>query len=352
MDRPTGIGRYTAQLLRSWRRVRDVELALFAFGGRRPSPDLEALLAEERVELFHHPLPMRALRRMWHTLRAPQLEAFVGAFDLALASETALPPTDAPVVAVVYDLLPLEHPAWFNRYVRRAAPENLRDVARSAELALCISAATRDALLAHHPELAGRERVVHPAFAPRGVRPRAAPDPFVLFVGTREPRKGLGTLARALLDARGDAAALRLVVVGGGGWGALPDADALLALERLGRADVLGYVTDDRVARLRARASLAAVPSLGEGFGLPLLESMAAGVPTVASDIPVFREVGGAAFAPFSATDASSLRSAIERLVHDDAERARLARLGPPRAEQFSMDRQAEALDAALTGVA
>lgn len=348
MDRPTGIGRYTAQVVRAWRELAPCGLVLFTFGGQKTSPALDALLALDDVELVRHPLPMRAMRRLWQTLRAPRIEDFTGPVDLVVAAETAVPPTRAPVVAFVYDALWADHPEWFNRYVRRAGPENLRDVDAHARLALCISDTTRREVLRLHPSLAGRLHVVAPSFGADAPLARRDPEPRVLFVGTREPRKGLGTLAAALLRGEGAASELALSVVGPPGWGTLPDARALDALSALGRADVLGFVSEARLARLRASALACVVPSLDEGFGLPLLEAMAAGVPVVASDIPVFREVGGDAFLAVPPGDPGALADALTDLAGSPARRRALADAGRRQAERWAPGRQRSALADAL----
>jgi glycosyltransferase involved in cell wall biosynthesis len=111
--------------------------------------------------------------------------------------------------------------------------------------------------------------------------------PYVLFVGTVEPRKGLPTLLDALRR-RPPGTAPRLVIAGPAGWGAeLDTAHAGLDVVRT------GFVTDARLRRLVTGAAAVALPSRYEGFGLPVLEALASGAPVLASDLPVLREVGG-----------------------------------------------------------
>jgi glycosyltransferase involved in cell wall biosynthesis len=151
------------------------------------------------------------------------------------------------------------------------------------------------------------------------------PDDYVLFLGTREPRKGLGTLLDAYRRLGADA--VPLVVAGGRGWGLQP-ADADL------RVQVLGYVANADVPDLVAGARLLAFPSFYEGFGMPPLEALAAGTAVVASDLPVLREVLGdqATFAPAGDADAwaEALRREWSRSPADDdaARPARRAQAG------------------------
>jgi glycosyltransferase involved in cell wall biosynthesis len=350
MDQPTGIGRYTAQLVAHLQLRHDV--VLFAFGGERPSGVLARLAQQPRTRLIRSPVPMRVMRQFWRTLRAPSLENLTGAVDVVVASETTMPVCTAPVVAVVYDCLWARHPEWFNHYVRRAGPENLADVAAGAAVVVTISAASQDEIVRLQPSIAARLHIVTPAVAPVPLALPARRDRgSILFVGTLEPRKGLAVVARALLRAVGPASRAKLVVIGGGGWGGVRDDGALSLLIDQGRCDVLGYADDDVVARWRDRATLAVVPALDEGFGLPLLEALAAGVPTAASAVPVFSEVGGDAFVGVPAGDADEWADALDSLLDDDGARARLGCAGPPRAASFSIERQRQALDDALAAL-
>jgi alpha-1,3-rhamnosyl/mannosyltransferase len=168
--------------------------------------------------------------------------------------------------------------------------------------------------------------------------------PFALFVGTLEPRKGLPTLLEAWRVARAERESERvprLRLVGRWGWGtdALRAACAKAAAE--GWLEVLGYVTAERLALLYRQASFVVLPSLYEGFGLPLLESMHAGTPLLASDLPVTREVAGPAAIYAPAGDIAAWAAAILRLSASPEERARLAAEGTRRARGFSWQRAA-----------
>jgi alpha-1,3-rhamnosyl/mannosyltransferase len=166
-----------------------------------------------------------------------------------------------------------------------------------------------------------------------------------LFVGTLEPRKGLSTLLEAWRLARAarasDATIPRLRLVGRWGWGTESLRDACEAAETQGWLDVLGYVEAKRLAILYRQAQFVVLPSLYEGFGLPLLEAMHAGTPLLASDLPVTREVAGPAanYAPVG--DAEAWAAAICRLAESPAERQRLSAEGTRRAREFSWQRAA-----------
>jgi glycosyltransferase involved in cell wall biosynthesis len=161
------------------------------------------------------------------------------------------------------------------------------------------------------------------------------PPGFVLAVGTLEPRKNLPRLVEAYRRlAPALQAAHPLVVVGALGW---ETGETLAALESLGdRAIPLGYVADAALAELYRRCAVFCYPSLGEGFGLPVLEAMAAGAPVLTADVSSLPEVGGYAAAYADPYDVDSIADALGSLLADPPRRAELARRGPLRAAEFS----------------
>jgi len=191
---------------------------------------------------------------------------------------------------------------------------------------------------------------VHPGFSgvltvPEDARERRArhvrADDYLLFVGTAEPRKGLDTLLDALAEP-----ALKeqsLVVVGPRGWGGIDVSQDAEARGIGDRVTVTGRVDDADLASLYAGASLVVMPSRAEGFGLPVLEAMALGVPVVTSDDPAMCEVGGGATQIFPVGDSTALSAAIARVLNDVALRAKMVEAGRARAQDFDW------LDAART---
>jgi glycosyltransferase involved in cell wall biosynthesis len=164
---------------------------------------------------------------------------------------------------------------------------------------------------------------------------------YILSVGTIEPRKDHLTLLRAI-EFVPDAPLL--VLAGGAGWRCRHIMEQIKAQERLGRARYLGRVEDRLLPSLYAAAKLSVYPSVYEGFGLPVVESMACGCPVVSSDSPSLREVGGGAARYFQAGVVASLSDELERLVGNDSELALMEEAGLARAEFFSFRRAAEQL--------
>jgi glycosyltransferase involved in cell wall biosynthesis len=162
------------------------------------------------------------------------------------------------------------------------------------------------------------------------LRATAERPPYVLFVGTPEPRKNLSRLISAMTILRERGRRENLVIVGGGGWGdGVPSG---LGVQQAGR------VSDEALHTLYANASCLALPSLHEGFGLPALEAMAAGTPVVAGNSGALPEVTGGAAVLVDPLSPEEIADGIERAVD---ERDRLVPLGRSRARQFTWDRAA-----------
>jgi len=166
------------------------------------------------------------------------------------------------------------------------------------------------------------------------------PTPFVLWVGTPEPRKNLTTLLRAFGLVRRRAPECVLVVVG---IDRVTDRDLDRELERLGASVIRpGFVTDDELVALYSATACLVFPSLYEGFGLPPLEAMACGAPVVASNSSSIPEVVGDAGILVDATDADDIADGIERVVLSEKTAADLRRRGPERSRLFTWDRCAQ----------
>jgi glycosyltransferase involved in cell wall biosynthesis len=261
------------------------------------------------------------------------------------ATTPALVPSggDGPVVATCYDLVPACFPAEFlgagraaeavayRRYLRRL---------RGARLVLVPSTETGADAVRLAGVDPGRVRVVPlalpPAEAARGPVPE---EPYALVVGGIEPHKNVALAIAAIAACPAD---VRLALVGP--WSPrrlarLRRRAADLGVE--GRVDWLGFVDAGRLAALRAGALAALVPSRKEGFGFPVLEAMAAGVPVLASDTPALREVGGDAVRYLPPDAPTAWASALAELADDPDRRARHRALGLAQARAFSWERTA-----------
>jgi glycosyltransferase involved in cell wall biosynthesis len=209
---------------------------------------------------------------------------------------------------------------------------------RRAALVLAGSQATAAELLSAVPEL-GAVSVVHPGLDSR-FRPgaeAAAPDDFLLHLGSADPRDNTPVVLEAFRNVRAlTGRSLRLVVAGGGSG---PEESGV---------DWVGRVSDDELLRLYRQASVLVDASLYEGFGYGPLEAMACGTPVVGANTPAGREVAGDAALLCDPADASAFAAAVVRVLQDDALAEQLRERGLARARSFSWTRACDALIEAL----
>jgi glycosyltransferase involved in cell wall biosynthesis len=258
-----------------------------------------------------------------------------------------------PTVAIVYDLVAFEPGLGTRRQSLVVERLTLGIAARRARGLVCISSSTRSALTARYPATSDISTVALLGTADSLVGPGAAeldelPAPgFVLAVGTLEPRKNLPRLVAGY--AALPAARQRdhpLVVVGASGW---QTGETSAALDSLGdRCLRLGHVSDAALAELYRRCAVFCYTSLSEGFGLPVLEAMAAGAAVITSSVSSLPEVGGDAVEYVDPLSVDSISERLHDLLSSPERRAELGRLGSERARLFSWGRTADAVMTAL----
>jgi glycosyltransferase involved in cell wall biosynthesis len=168
------------------------------------------------------------------------------------------------------------------------------------------------------------------------------PERYVLFVGTLEPRKNLPRLLEAFQGVAARFPDVDLVVSGKQGWGVAPILEAVRRLGLAGRVHFTGYVAEADKPELYRRARVFAYPSLYEGFGIPVLEALASGVPVITSRVSSMPEVAGEAAVLIDPEDTGAIRNALAHLLDDEGARQRLRLLGPVRARLFDWRRTAE----------
>jgi glycosyltransferase involved in cell wall biosynthesis len=271
--------------------------------------------------------------RVWHRWRLPPLR-LDGAEVVHAPSLAVPPPGGRPLVVTVHDLAFLTHPGSFPRGGRAFHRRGL-ELARAEAAIVVVPSQYTAAELAGAGFEAHRIHVVpHGMDLPPESETTERPDvgaaaPYLLFVGTLEPRKGLPVLLTAFDLLRNKHPGLRLVVAGPRGWGKVPD------LNRPGVL-ALGRVGDANLDALYRNAALLVLPSHSEGFGLNVLEAMARGCPVVVSDAGALPEVVGEAGVLVEPGQADALAEVCGGLLDDDERRGALGQAGRRRAATFT----------------
>lgn len=370
---PGGTGRYTRGLVDSLVDTRASDDVLL--GWATPGPDLGLPLGVRALNS-----PALLLPRLWERGIGPRPR---GA-DVVHAPTLLVPPTSsARLVVTIHDVVPWSHPetltprgVGFHRRMGERA-------ARVADLIVTPTQAVADAVTAVltprcpveavPPGLSGLADSASTAqpggdadpggasgpsdphgpdvpAGPEGPADPAGGRPYVLFVGTLEPRKGLDVLAAAMADPR--LRGIHLVCVGPSGWGGVSIEDLAAQAGIADRTHAAGYVADPELRSLYSAAMAVAMPSRAEGFGLPVLEAMAAGAPVVVSSDPALVEVAGGAAAVAAIGDVAALADVLSELADDMGLRVRMRGAGRARAATFSWTASAHRLWSLYRGLA
>jgi glycosyltransferase involved in cell wall biosynthesis len=355
-----GIGRYTRNLIRALAKT-DVEreYVLLVAGGRGDD-GLGPWPANFRVRSV--PLSDRWLNILWQRLRLPlPVQTITGSLDLFHSPDFVLPPVGhTPAILTVHDLSFMRVPECFVPGFRSYLEQAVSRATRQAARILVDSQSTRRDLIELFNVAPERVTVLYPGvearFKPIGeaealseVRARyCLPARFVLGLGTLQPRKNFSGLieafAQLLAHSHSDANNLQLVIAGGEGWLA---EDIRTTIDRLGldgKVRLVGFVKDADLPALYNLASVFAFPTLYEGFGLPVLEAMACGTPTVAADNSSLPEAVGDAGLLVPTKDPVALAEALGTLLAEPALRDRLAAAGLKQAAKFTWNRGAQQL--------
>ena len=351
----SGVGNYTRNLVQGLR-AEDPNLELVLVqNSRRRSPAIEDLSVERIRVPFPHDSPLTPLT-LKYFLRGRGFDVFHSPYEIA---PLGLP---RPMVVTVHDINWVVDPAYNsnNWFMRRAGGFFYRNSVISAmnhaTRIIAISDATRNAILELFPGHEPKIRVVHNGFDRRRIHPLdeagaaralesiiAPTTPFVLTVGQGSPYKNHFHAVRGFLRAFRDRADYRMVLVRRFAGGDR-ELDRLLRTPQ-GKAQVivLPYVTPEVLNALYNRARILLHPSYYEGFGLPLLEAMAAGLPIVTSTVSAMPEVVGPAALLVNPADDDAIAGALSRLDQDEGLREKLIADGRRKLSQYDWAKTARA---------
>jgi glycosyltransferase involved in cell wall biosynthesis len=349
-----GIGRYVRELTAALsRQSAEFDYHLFVAGAQQSQ--LPSSLGKHFVWKPSRLTP-KWLARIWHRahLLLP-VEVFVGRIDLFHATDFVLPPTLSRTrsLLTVHDLsfvrVPLAASPGLKAYLNQVVPLSVR----RADHVLADSIATKDDLVALYGVspakvtvlLSGVGAQFHFDDSQLNPKSRYIPSfPYILSVGTVQPRKNYGRLIQALVALRSRNYDVHLVIAGGSGW--LTDSiyETIESTHMQNFVHFIGFADDTDLPALYSGATCFAFPSLYEGFGLPVLEAMACGTPVVTSNVSSLPEVAGDAALMVNPYDVEAIADALRRLIDDSALRTELIEKGRIRASHFSWDNSAQHL--------
>ena len=313
----------------------------------------------------------RVWRILWENLRLPSL-SFKHQLDVVHCPAYVAPNLLVkPTVVTIHDVITFTHPELCKRshviHLKKRLPKTVQNVERM----IVPSVATRAALLDTFEECDAEKIRVIPWGVGDEFRPitdrrllekfrkqAGLPERFILFVGNREPKKNLEALVKVFYAAvenskhlagsgdrssRGSVIPHQLVIVGARGWGRVDAKLSRLVRELAfeGRVFMTNYLAQELMPLVYNLADAVMMPSLVEGFGLPVLEAMACGTPVMISSDPALTETAGDAAWVVDGEDLRSMREGIETLLQDRALRRRLREAGLKRAKEFSWERTA-----------
>lgn len=317
-------------------------------------PALSAAAPGHRYIVAPPSVSIRPLRLLWEQVGLPALARRQGCTVIHSPHYTFPLVSGAASVVTLHDATFFSSPeahsklkgVFFRRWIRWAAAR--------AQMLVAVSRATADEVEKYVPRLAspiavaylGVDAAVFSPASPASVREvrksigLSIDQPYVAFLGTMEPRKNIPALlvAHATLRAENPAETPVLVLSGARGWDAATNdaLDAIAAQPAAERSVIeAGYLPIELLSAFLGGAELVVYPSLGEGFGLPVLEAMSSGTAVLTTRRLAIPEVGGEAVA-YSEPDAASLTIALRELLADDGRRAALAAYGLARSRQFT----------------
>ena len=355
-EHPTGLGLYTIKLIRALDRLRD-DLVVYSsapatlLGLRAPVIPITPAVRPDRGLRGH------VARALWlQTVQRMRCRARGYPVVLNTIPEAILD-RQIPQVTVVHDLLPLSFPPEYPRqqhYFRHLVPRALR----LSRQVIADSESTRSDVIRRFDIGPEKVTVVYPGYDPKLYSPRdngagasLGPDPYLLYVGNLLPHKNLPRLldAFAILRRR---LHVRLIIRGEG-WPAYTRS-LYEQVETLGQAEsvsFLDYADEGTLRDLYLRAACLVLPSLGEGFGLPVLEAMACGLPVITSRVSSLAELARDAAVTVNPYDSIELSDAMHRVLTNRDLHEDLRRRGLERARQFTWRQTAEQVSVILDDV-
>lgn len=359
----TGVSNYTLNLLRSLLKKDKINTyKLFFTSMRLPVPEeIKKLSKQPNVKLYQFKIPLTILSFLWNRLHLVNIEFFIGKCDIFHCSDWTQPPSiHAKLVTTIHDLTPFLYPHWLPKKIVETHKQKMYWAARKCHKFICVSQNTLDDLLKVFPQIdKSKCQLIYEAaedkyFQFNKLSPQEQQKKintiekqyglrnYILSQGTREPRKNLKNLILAFNRylKKHPKSKVELAISGKYGWG--QDVSTV----QHPQIKILGYIPEKDMVALHAAALFMAYPSFYEGFGLPLVKSMAVGVPVLTSNTSSLPEIAGEGGIIVKPNSIQSIYKGIEKLLSNKKYRQKIASKAIEQAKLFSWSKCAsETLD-------
>ncbi|MFZ2153265.1 MAG: glycosyltransferase family 1 protein [Microgenomates group bacterium] len=349
----TGVSNYTTNLVRSLVTLdKTNQYKLFFSSLRQPLPlEISELSKYSHVKIYHFRIPPTILTWLWNDLHLLPIELFIGNCDVFHTWDWTQPPTkSAKTITTIHDFVPFLFPSTQHPKTISTFKKKLSLAVAECSHFICVSHNTQTDLNQLFPQIPNSKVSVIYEAADKKYDQFVKLSPlqkqikikkihhlyglsnFILTQGTREPRKNLDRLIKAFIifKKNNPQSKVELAISGKYGWGndVQPPAD--------NSVKILGFIPEKDIVALHASALCLVMPSLYEGFGLPLIKSMKVGTPVITSNLSSLAEIAGNAALLVNPTSTSELSAAIEKIVTSPSFRRTLANRGYQQASKFS----------------
>jgi len=349
----TGVSRYTRELVKNLLKIdKDNQYKLYA-GVLKQFPAVLNFIKELKAEGYKfqsyiYPIPPKFAEKYWNRWRVMDIERLIGKVDVFHCSDWTQPRCRGKKIATVHDLTPILFAKYHEAYLIDCFKQNLKLIEKEVDQVITVSKATEEDLV--NNSIITRDKVeviysgVDKKFAPASetecnrVKTKYKLDkPYILSVGTKEPRKNIGRLIEAFQSLANQD--IDLVLAGKYGWG---ENHMSNLKSQMSNIKEIGFVGDKDLPAFYSGAQVFAYPSLYEGFGMPILEAMACGCPVITSNISSLPEVAGDAALLVYPKDEKEIAKAMMALVDDEKLRNKLIKRGYEQVKKFSWQKTAE----------
>lgn len=351
----TGVSNYTLNLVRNLIKIDKVnQYKLLFYSLRLPLPsEISQLATKPNVTVYHYRFPPSLIEFIWNRLHLFPLELFIGRCDVFHTWEWTQPPAiRTKLVSTVHDLVPFLYPEWQHPKTIATFKRKMDLVVKEKTHLICVSQSTKNDLCRLFPTINyDKVDVIYEAAENKYdeffklndlekqkkiniIHQQYGLKYFILAQGTREPRKNLDRLVEAfnLFLKRNPGSKFILAIAGKYGWGndiQTPNSTHI---------KILGYIPEKDLVALHAAATCLVLPSLYEGFGIPIVKAMKVGTPVITSNISSMAEITGAGAMLVDPNSAGSIADAIEKIIKSASLRLTLIQKGLKQASKFSWE--------------